>query len=295
MNLAGILIIRILETINSLKVRKMKGIGLTIAALGFVLFTKGATQQDQVTTIDQADKNFNKIKNSSFRPGEKLTYRLSYGAFDAGEAVLTVEESQKMIQGRKLWKVRGVGKTISAFEWFYKVNDRYESYMDAEAMFPWLFVRRVDEGGYIINQDYTFYQHKNQVDNGAGKKFSIPDMCQDMISAFYYARTLDFANAKVGDIFTVNIFLDDELYPTKIKYLGKEEVKIRKGKYRCHKFAPIVQEGRVFNSEEDLTVWITDDGNKIPILAKANLKVGSLKMHLVGWEGLSNPMAKVDK
>jgi len=268
----------------------MKGIGLAIATLGFVLFAKSAPEQDQIVL---AEKEFVKVKNGAFRPGEKLTYRLSYGAFDAGEAVLTVEETTKMVQGRKLWKMRGIGKTISAFEWFYKVNDRYESYMDAEGMFPWLFIRRVDEGGYLINQDYAFYQHKNQVDNGEGKKFTIPDLCQDMISAFYYARTLDFSKAKKGDIFTVNIFLDDELYPTKIKYLGKEEVKIRKGKYRCHKFAPIVQEGRVFNSEEDLTVWITDDGNKIPILAKANLKVGSLKMHLVGWEGLSNPMSKV--
>ncbi|MBI3136339.1 MAG: DUF3108 domain-containing protein [Bacteroidetes bacterium] len=269
----------------------MKGLGLlAVATIGIVLSANAATDQDQA---GEADKSFVKIKQSAFRPGEKLTYRLSYGAFDAGEAVLTVEESEKTVQGRKLWKVRGVGKTISAFEWFYKVNDRYESYMDAEAMFPWLFVRRVDEGGYIINQDYTFHQHKNLVDNGEGKKFNIPDLCQDMISAFYYARTLDFSNAKKGDIFTVNIFLDDELYPTKIKYLGKEEIKIRKGKFRCHKFAPIVQEGRVFNSEEDLTVWITDDGNKIPILAKANIKVGSLKMHLTGWEGLVNPMAKI--
>ena len=54
-----------------------------------------------------------------------------------------------------------------------------------------------------------------------------------------------------------------------------------------------MQDGREFNIEEDLTVWITDDGNKIPILAKANLKVGSMKMHLVGWEGLTNPMSKV--
>jgi len=270
----------------------MKGITLAIATLGFVLFAKSATEQDQLTA---AEKDYIKVKNGAFRPGEKLTYRLSYGAFDAGEAVLTVEETTKMVQGRKLWKMRGIGKTISAFEWFYKVNDRYESYMDAEGMFPWLFVRRVDEGGYLINQDYAFYQHKNLVDNGEGKKFNIPDFCQDMISAFYYARTLDFSKAKKGDIFSVNIFLDDELFETKIKYQGKEEIKIRKGKYRCHKFSPLVEKGRVFSSEEDLTVWITDDGNKIPILAKANLKVGSIKMHLVGWEGLANPMSKVDE
>lgn len=237
--------------------------------------------------------NFQKVKNIAFAPGEKLTYRLSYGLLDAGEAVLTVDNTSKKVRGRELWKVRGVGKTISAFEWFYKVNDIYESYMDKEGMFPWLFVRRVNEGGYIINQDYTFYQHKKVVDNGKGKKFGVPNMVQDMISAFYYARTLNYDNAKVGDIYGVNIFLDDELYPTKIKYKGKEIVKTRRGKVRCHKFAPVVQEGRIFKSEDDLTIWITDDENKIPIVAKAKIQVGSLKMHLVKFENLKNPLAFV--
>ncbi len=266
----------------------MKKLGLILIACCTVLISRA----NDINT--STDASFKKIPNTAFKPGEKLTYRLSYGIFDAGEAVLTVDETDREIQGRKLWRVKGTGKTISAFEWFYKVNDRYESYIDAEGMFPWVFIRRVNEGGYIINQDYTFYQHKNKVDNGAGKKFDVPNMVQDMISSFYYARTLDFSNAKKGDKFNVDIFLDDELYPTQIKYLGKEVIKTRTGKYRCHKFAPVVQEGRVFNSEEDLTVWITDDGNKIPIMAKANLKVGSMKMHLGEWAGLANPMAKVN-
>lgn len=268
----------------------MKKLTLTMMALA-ALFASHAKEieieEDGTTTP------FKKIENKAFKPGEKLVYRLTYGFMDAGEATLTVDETEKEVRGRKLWRVRGIGKTISAFEWFYKVNDRYESYMDAEGLFPWLFVRRVNEGGYIINQDYTFYQHQNKVDNGAGKKFDVPHMVQDMISSFYYARTLDYSKAKVGDKFLVNIFLDDELYPTSIKFLGKEIVKTRTGKYRCLKFAPVVQEGRVFNSEEDLTVWITDDGNKIPIMAKANLKVGSMKMHLVSWDGLSNAMSEV--
>ncbi len=268
----------------------MKKLGITIIALA-ALFASHAAEvelENDATTVP-----FKKVENKAFKPGEKLVYRLTYGFMDAGEATLTVDETDKEVRGRKLWRVRGIGKTISAFEWFYKVNDRYESYVDAEGLFPWLFVRRVNEGGYIINQDYTFYQHQNKVDNGAGKKFDVPHMVQDMISSFYYARTLDYSKAKVGDKFLVNIFLDDELYPTSIKFLGKEIVKTRTGKYRCLKFAPVVKEGRVFNSEEDLTVWITDDGNKIPIMAKASLKVGSMKMHLVSWDGLSNAMSEV--
>jgi len=268
----------------------MKKLGILIAIIGFAFVAK--SDPGDLET-DQSEKKFKKVKNDAFKPGEKLVYRISYGVFDAGEAVLSVDETNKTVRGRKLWKVRGVGRTISAFEWFYKVNDRYESYIDAEGMFPWLFVRRVDEGGYKIEQDYTFFQHKNQVDNGEGKRFNVPDMIQDMISSFYFARTLNFDNAKIGDTFLVNIFLDDELFPVKLKYKGKQRIRTRKGKFRCLKFAPVVQAGRVFKSEDDLTIWITDDENKIPIMIKSKLSVGSMKMHLVGWEGLSNPMARV--
>ena len=269
----------------------MKKLALTLFAAGFILIGKSAA----IFFEDgEKMKPFKKVEQKAFKPGEKLRYRMTYGIFDAGEAILRVDLSDKKVKGRKLWRVQGTGKTISAFEWFYKVNDRYESYMDSEGMFPWMFVRRINEGGYKLNQDYTFFQHQNKVDNGEGKKFDTPDLVQDMISAFYYARTFDFSKAKMDERFLVNIFMDDELYPTEIKYKGKEVVKIRKGKFLCHKFAPVVQEGRVFTSEEDLTVYISADENKIPVLAKAKLQVGSMKIHLVEWEGLANKLAKID-
>ena len=77
----------------------------------------------------------------------------------------------------------------------------------------------------------------------------------------------------------------------KIKY--DLEIKIRKGKYRCIKFCPVVQKGRIFKTEEDLQVWISDDENKIPLLAKANILVGSIKMELTKHEGVKNPISKI--
>lgn len=239
---------------------------------------------------EQSEKLIN-IQHKAFKPGERLTYRLTYGVFDAGEATFRVLETKRTIKGRKLLRMIATGKTVSAFEWFYKVDDLYESYMDAEALVPWIFKRRVDEGGYKFSQDYLFKQHKNEVETEKGNVHEVPDQVQDMISAFYYARTFDFSKAKKGDKFKVNIFLDEELTPTEIKYLGKEVVRTRKGKFLCHKFAPVVVEGRIFPSDDAATVYITADENKIPIMAKAKLHFGSVKMHLVKWEGLMNPMA----
>ncbi len=221
------------------------------------------------------------VSNSAFQVGEKLRYRITYGFVDAGEAVLEVKSTTKKGGStRELLHVKGTGKTLGGFNAVYRVNDVYESYIDKKGVFPWQFVRRVDEGGYKINQDYAFKQDKSKVNNGK-KDFTTPVGIQDMISSFYYARTLNFKGAKKGDIFEFKCFMDDEIFPLKVKYVGDETISIRKGKFKCKKFVPVVQTGRYFKSEEDVNFWVTDDENRIPILIKAKIPVGTVKLHLV--------------
>jgi hypothetical protein len=242
---------------------------------------------------DGQSTSFRTVKNNSFKVGEELTYRMHYGFIDAGEAKLKIKSTDKKIQGRDLIHVEGTGRSLGAFDWFFKVRDRYESYIDKEGVFPWVFIRRVHEGGYEVSQDYTFYQHKQKVKTQEGKTFDVPETVQDMISSFYRARTIDFSNAKKGDLFTINTFLDDELYPLQIKFIGRETIRLRKGKFKCMKFVPVVMSGRIFKNEDALHVWITDDKNKIPILAKAKILVGSIKMELTDYKGLKGPISKV--
>ena len=118
---------------------------------------------------------------------------------------------------------------------------------------------------------------------------------QDLLSAFYYARTLDLQNAKTGQEYVINTFFDREMYPLKIKFLGKEIVKTKLGRFSCLKFRPLVEEGRVFKEEEDMTIWISDDANKVPIRVKSNLLVGSINMDLVEYENLVGPLNEVKK
>ena len=233
--------------------------------------------------------------NESFFIGEKLRYRVSYGIVDAGEAIIEVKPtSKKGAQGQTLLHGVGTGRTLGAFNLFYRVNDTYETYLDEKGIFPWFFKRNVEEGSYRLQQNYRFEQHKRKVDNGKGKQFDIPVGVQDMISSFFFARTLDYQNMKVGDITEFQCFMDDEIYPLKIKYVGKEDVKIRKGTFRCMKFVPVVQTGRYFESEDDVNFWVTDDKNRIPVLVKAKIPVGVVRLHLVEWEGLKHKIAKVN-
>lgn len=237
------------------------------------------------------DKIYPKIENKSFAQGEKLCFRVSYGVIDAGEVVLEVKDTKKKGNDtRSLFHAVGIGRTLGAFNAFYKVYDVYETFIDQESIMPWFFKRRVDEGGYKINQDYEFLHHKKLVDNGKGKKYAVPMGIQDMISSFYYARTLNFSNMKVGDISEFKCFMDDEIFPLQIKYVGKETIKLRSGKIECMKFQPVVQTGRYFKNDDDVIFWITNDVNRIPVMVKAKIPVGSVRMHLVEWSGLQQDL-----
>jgi len=266
-------------------------VSLLIAKVGFA---GGQNPQTQTIEEEEGKYELRELNYNAFQAGEKLHYKFAYGFINAGVATLEVKKVEKKIQDRDLLHIVGVGKSISAFDWFFKVRDRYETYIDEKGVFPWLFVRRIHEGGYEKAQDYKFYQSHGYVVNEDKERYEVPEAVQDMLSSFYYARTLDFSSAKKGDVFIVQSFVDEEVYPLRIKYAGKKTIKIKEGKFRCHVFHPQVQEGRIFETDEDLTVYITADENKIPILAKAKILVGSIRMELTGYENLANPIAKVD-
>lgn len=246
----------------------------------FALFI-GMTSSTMVT--------YPSVSNSAFQTGEKLRYRVTYGFIDAGEAIMEVKATAKKGNSRSLYHVVGTGRTLGGFNAFYKVRDVYESYIDKKSIMPWYFKRDVNEGGYKIYQDYTFKQNQNKVYNGE-RNFKVPMGIQDMVSSFYKARTLNFNGMKKGKTFEFKCFMDDEIYNLKIKYVGDEQIKIRKGTFKCHKFLPVVQTGRYFEDEEDVQFWVTADHNKIPVLIKAKIPVGTVKMHLVEWSGLRNKL-----
>lgn len=282
--------------------KNLKHIALfATVASGILLLSSAAwyvsTQSQLAQIIEQQQgpkpKELPDARNEAFKEGEILTYRLHYGIIDAGVAVLEVKPDVMDVAGRKVYHIVGNGYSKGSFDWFFRVRDRYETYLDKDAMLPWMFVRRVNEGGYIINEDYKFNHYTNKVDVGLEDKVDVPQGTQDMISAFYAARNLDLSNAKEGDVFTINSIVDKELFPLKIRYVGKEKIDCELGTFNCVKFRPIVQKGRVFKKEEDLNVWITDDKNHVPLRAQAKLMVGSVKLDIVSAKNLANPTSEV--
>ena len=233
------------------------------------------------------------LKNKAFKRGEELTYKLHYGFIDAAYVKLNVTNEKIKFHGRETFHVVGIGKTSGISDWIFKVRDRYETFIDDKALVPWLFKRRVNEGGFIINQDYTFDRLNNKVVTENSEEFNVSDNIQDMISAFYQARTLDYSTIKKGDILSLDCFIDEEIFPVKIKFQGFQIVKIKLGEFKCLKFTPVIQTGRIFKNEDDLSFYISNDENHVLIKAEADILFGAIEIELTEFKGLINKLNKI--
>lgn len=231
-------------------------------------------------------------KEDSFGTGEFIKLRIHYGLVNAGYATLEVKESTR--NNRKVHHVEGKGWTVGMTKFFFEVKDDYQSFFDKETGKPYQFLRKIDEGGYTKYQEGFFNQSNGTVrvkdyKNNTENTFSVPENVQDIVSAFYYLRNHpQIDNLKNGESIAIDMFFDNETTKFKLKYLGEENIKTKFGKISCKIFRPYVQAGRVFKEEESLTVWISNDDNKIPVRVKASLAVGSLKADLDGYNNLKH-------
>ncbi len=233
-------------------------------------------------------------RESAFQTGEWFRFRMSYSGFlTAGSATLQVKDAR--INGKQVYHVVGKGTTSGAIRWFFKVKDRYESYFDKTTLLPYKFVRDINEGGHTKNIEIEFDQENQKAyvnDKKRKKKKTIttkPNV-QDMVSAYYYLRdNIDVKNLKIGDEIKTDMFFDGENYGFKLKFLGTENIYTTFGEVKTLKFRPYVMAGRVFKEEESLTLWVSNDKNKIPLRIKADLAVGSLRADLDAYKGLKHP------
>ena len=231
-------------------------------------------------------------QSTAFKEGEWLRFRISYSNFvGAGNATLEVKEANH--QGKSAYHVVGKGKTTGVISWFFKVRDTYQTFFYKNSLLPYHFIRKINEGGYKKNRE-IFFDHTKQKatvkdhKRKTEKTYAIKPSVQDMLSTVYYLRDKDLTNIKSGDEIELDMFFDDENYKFKLRCLGREVTRTNFGKVKTIKFRPIVQAGRVFKEQESVTVWISDDQNKIPLRVKASLAVGSLRADLDAYKGLAN-------
>ncbi len=244
--------------------------------------------------------------NYCFQVGEKVNYHVVYNWhfiwLNAGWVDFEVKEATFM--KRNVYYFNSFGSTFKGYDFFFKVRDRFESYLDIKTLRPLWFRRNTYEGGYSVNNQYIFDHKNNKIFSFTENTYKpflrdtldMPYCTFDVLSLIYYSRNLDFSGLKVNDTIPVSVIIDNELFNLYIRYLGKETIDTRDGhKYKCIKFSALLVEGTIFKGGEDLFVWVTDDKNRIPVLIEAKILVGSVKAVLSVTEGLRYKMtAKIN-
>jgi hypothetical protein len=228
-------------------------------------------------------------KDKSFRDGENLLYVVKFGFIVGGNASLVLK--QEYFNNKLVFHARGEAKTVGLAEKLYSVKDIFESFFDLQSILPYKSIRDVKEGNYRKHEEAVFNHPGNSVYcTRKDTVITIPKNTLDMMSLLYYIRSIDLYNMKNGDVLRTITFFDEELFPFDIRYKGTEIIKTKYGKIRCYRFDPVVEPGRMFKSEDDMTIWISADRNLIPIKVKFNLVVGSLHMELSEYSNLKYPL-----
>src|SRR3970040_2377462 len=239
-------------------------------------------------TSNFSQDDFRKIENKAFKEGEKLTFDIKYGFVTAGIAVLQVQKI-KRISGRNAFYITFIVNSVPSFDWIYKVRDRYETYLDVEGLFPWRFEQHIREGSF--SRDFSaFFDHRKGIAKTSKGQFDVPLYVNDILSAFYIARTFDYSEMKTGDIIPMKNFYKDKVYDLDVKYLGKDRINVDAGTFDCIVVEPLVQEGGLFKSEGSIVIWLTDDDLKIPVKVKTKVVVGSIDAELTKYEGLAGKL-----
>jgi len=242
----------------------------------------------------RAGDEFCGVTNTAFQVNERITYKVYYtlaGVYIyAGEAVFSSILEQ--LNGKTVYHVTGAGNSNGFVDNFFKVRDKYETYIDTGTMQPLKFIRNVDEGGYKKYENVSFNKISNTAVTTNGV-FKVPACVQDVISAIYYARNIDFRKMKPNDTIPFSMFLDNQVYGLYIRYLGKETIKTKYGKFRTIKFKPLLIKGTIFEGGEKMTVWVSDDPNHIPVRVESPISVGSVKVDMMDFRNRRSPLSSL--
>lgn len=254
-----------------------------LALVFFIIFT--------VSLISQT--TYRELPNNSWGFGERLSFEISYGFITAAEAFFTVSPSPVTISGRETYEVNFETNSRPSFDVIYKVRDNYKSYIDTRGIFPWKYEQHIREPKFSKDFEVNFLPDsvkvKTKNNNEAVREFQAPAYVQDIISAFFYVRTLDLSKSKEGEVISVPVFNDDKHFDLAVKIIGRETVDVASGEFKTIIVQPMLSEGFT-NKTSDIYVYLSDDERKIPVKVKMKIVIGALVAELTEYSGLRGPL-----
>lgn len=237
--------------------------------------------------------NYRTQPNIAYSFGEKLSFEINLGFLTVAEAFMTIGPTPVVYNGRECYDISLEANTRSSYEFIFKVRDVYKTYLDTKGIFPWRFEQHIRETNFSKDFEINFQQDSQKVftkiNFAEEKNYTVPEYVQDLISAFYYARTLDYSKSKQGEVFNINYFSDDKVIPLRVRFDGRDETDVSAGTFKTFILTPDLTSG--FTSKtSDVTIWLTDDDRRIPVKVKIGIVIGSLSAELTQYSGLNGPL-----
>lgn len=243
-------------------------------------------------------------KQRPFQAGEQVELKATVGFIKAAEATLQVSDVIYSLNNKPTYKIDVYARTAGMFDLFSSVRDNWGSYFDTALFVPHQFYRYISEGRFRKNEILYFDQKNNQVTVAKldketrklkeRKDHDIAPKMQDMVSGYYYLRAIDFDKIKVGEVITINTFFDDKEKPFSIKFMGRETIKTKLGNINALVLIPLMKKDSLFEEDNTLKVWLSDDLNKIPLKFQAKIFVGYLEVDVKNVKNLRHPLAIVE-
>jgi len=254
-----------------------------------VLFSSAGAQAH----VDTVSGTLRSVPNEAFAQGERLVFDLGYSFITAGEAVFAIPAIDT-VSGRPAYRIEFTVNSTPSFSWIYKVEDRYQTFVDVTGLFPWKFTQRIREGGYKYDFQAEFDQRNHTATTPDGTYPTSPYV-HDAVSAFYFARTLDFASMRPGQKTVLQNFYKDSTYSLAVKFLGYQKISVDAGTFDCFLVEPLMKEGGLFRSEGRILIWLSNDARRIPVKVSTKVPVGSIDAELREYSGLTGPLkSKLD-
>ncbi|MCF0056951.1 DUF3108 domain-containing protein [Dyadobacter sp. CY356] len=233
------------------------------------------------------------IVNKSFSFGERVEYRVHYGFINAAEAKVEIAKNLSIVNNHPCYKINVTGRTVGAFDLITRVRDNWRSYVDTLAIVPHMFYQSIQENKYRKEETVVFNHDKDQATSTVKeetKTFHTPNNVNDIISGYFFLRTINFEKVALGEIIEIPTFFDGEVYKLRIKYAGKDVIKTKFGKIKVLKLNPLIPDNKLFKGEGAVKLWVSDDVNKIPLKAEVELAIGSLEMDIKSVKNLQTEL-----
>ena len=109
----------------------------------------------------------------------------------------------------------------------------------------------------------------------------------DVLSALYFARTVDYSRFTPGQKIHLQNFYKDSTYELEVKFIRRQTLEVDAGKFHCIVIEPLAKEGGLFKSEGKVFVWLTDDDRKLVVRVNTKIAIGSIDSELVEYSGVN--------